>query len=271
MVSGIPLSNVTPVFKRCVFMSLNQHLWRIIESLWDDAWEVSPLSESETHLTNKVLRLEVGETIEVTNLKGYVWKAKIVKQSKTTCFVEKLDTQLWQQAGPHLCAMIGTPKPAACEEVVQLLSEMGIPEIFFFEADLQKTKQVFKLEKLVKIALESARIHKVPFGTQIHSPKSLEECLRQNFDVLLVCDEFASWKTPWPEFPKQNGLKIGFVVGPESSLSEGEKEFLQQKRAQFVSLGAHILRVPLASVKVASKLLLTDSFVKQGLGKNNGI
>ena len=229
------------------------------------------LDEDESHMAAQVLRLKEGENIEIADGFGWTARAKITAVRKKVVEASIYESRHFARSSGRRIAIVGLPKPGALDEVIQCCVEAGVEILIVFKGDRSTSKQELKSEKMCKQVRELTRITKSPFCTEIRLANSLKAglaLLHSEFPKtrVFVCDERpahlseVAHKTPHllTEALNSEMRDFAFIVGPESSFSQGEYEVLageeSARRGQFVTLGPRILRTP-AAVAAAAYLI----------------
>lgn len=210
--------------------------------------------EESKHII-KVLRKKIGDTLLVTNGKGFLFTTSIINDNEKKCIVkiEEYDFKEPQNFHIHL-AVAPTKMNERFEWFLEKATEIGIHEITPIICDHSERKQI-KLERFEKIiqAATKQALHRyipiihdaVPFKTFIqrtdNSHKYIAHCEDTN-KVLLknVIPKAASYT---------------LLIGPEGDFSNNEIQSALKANYQAVSLGNTRLRTETAAV------VATHSFV----------
>ena len=199
--------------------------------------------ESE-HL--KVVKAQVGEKIDVTDGKGIIYKVIIRKISKRKSYGDIIEAHREESLPSKLVTLyIGSSSWDRLRLLVEKAVELGVDRIVIYKAEKSKrdyTKKRKKLELVIRDAAKQCKRTLFPFLNLVHSTKNLIEYLNEDVNILL--DPKGQ---PIKEMKFNPDMTVGIVVGPESGLTDEEKEMLS-KRATLVSLGKRILRFETAAL-----------------------
>ena len=114
-----------------------RHVFRFLgRPTEEDRWV---LTDEENHHLSKVLRLEVGDTVEVCNGEG-LWASCLIehigKNETRLCVVRSStgDLAVYQESPPNLRIVlcIGALKPGSLDEILPHLIELGVDAIHLF-------------------------------------------------------------------------------------------------------------------------------------------
>ena len=116
------------------------------------------LDAEESRHAVRVLRLREGDTINVTDGKGHLYRCQIVDANDHTCLVES-DSPLSTLHSPlstlHL-AVAPTKNPSRMEWLVEKAVEMGVDEITLLQCD-HSERSFLKTERLEKLAISAMK------------------------------------------------------------------------------------------------------------------
>ena len=239
-------------------MTIQKQLWTILVEQDEFISNTAvTLKEDELHYIANVLRLKVGDDVEITNCRGLKCLAKIEVFTKKEAKLVILNVLTQKKTSPEIHLYLALPKPSTLEEVIASVSEMGLDEIHIFRSEKCASKAPVKLEKLERISNEAVRISKSAFSTKVFSYETMQDVflkrkLQLENGLNLFCDESHVYenkvtnsllKILQEKFnPQQN---INIFIGPEASFSSIERDFIfNHLNCCAVSLGDNILRVP---------------------------
>ncbi len=215
------------------------------------------ITDEEYHYIAKVLRLQAGDEIDITNCQGVKSFGKIESITKKEVKVHILNSSLQDKFLPEIHLYLAMPKPSTLDEVVSAASEMGVDEIHIFRTEKCASKAPIKLDKLERMSKEAVRVSKSAFSAKVFYYNSLEELITKRKSYLssglnLFCDESHIYenkiqnsllKIAQEKMTKQKPVHL--IIGPEASFSDAEREFIHKNiECSDVSLGNNILRVP---------------------------
>ena len=202
------------------------------------------------HIQN-VYRLQIND--EVRAIDGeFEYLTKILSISKREVILEiikKIKDNYSLDVNVDMA--IGILKNDKMNLVIQKLTEIGVNKIIPL-----KTKRVVvkinekkeKWETVVREALKQCRGVKFPKISEI---KKIYEIDYERYDKIIFAYENSENSKPIFELINKKDKNILCVIGPEGGITKEEVNFLKEKNAFEVSLGARILRAETASIVVA--------------------
>ncbi|SDK37702.1 16S rRNA (uracil(1498)-N(3))-methyltransferase [Natronincola ferrireducens] len=222
--------------------------------------------EDVKHMS-KVLRLTVGDTVELCDGEKYQYRAEIKSMDKNQVLLSIIEEeQLVTEPSIDVILYQGIPKATKMELIIQKTTELGIKEIIpvitnrtivHFKDNKDKEK---KVERWQKIAEEAAKQSKRGMIPSIHSPISFKEALehsRQNHINIIAYEKESkqSIKNLLKSYGEKKIGRIGLWIGPEGGYEEEEIELALMEDIQAITLGPRILRTETAGLTVLSILM----------------
>lgn len=212
------------------------------------------ISESERHYLLNVLRLKVGDCVEVFDGVGNRYIASLCDTRTSPLQARILHHQFQPHTPPYITLFQGLPKFDKMDLIVQKTTEIGVNRIAPMICQRSIPKLVVQQKRTVRwqrIANEAAKQCKRPHFVHVLAPQGLDGCLKRaaQFDVLILL---------W-EGEKRQGLKevlcnhreaesIGLFVGPEGGFTNEEVEMALQSGCLTTTLGDNILRTETAAI-----------------------
>ncbi|HHY91014.1 MAG TPA: 16S rRNA (uracil(1498)-N(3))-methyltransferase [Clostridiales bacterium] len=217
--------------------------------------------EDRKHIV-KVLRLNIGDCVEISDGCGHVYIAEIQSISESVIDLKLLEKRKSEtEPNVEIILFQSIPKSDKMEMIIQKTVELGIAHIVPVISQrtvvrLDGKNEQKKLERWRKIASEAAKQCKRGMIPEIHPPIFFEQMLKQisQYDFVVI---------PY-EKEKELGLKdllknrepawrkIGIVIGPEGGFTEEEISAAKSAGAVSVTLGPRILRTETAGFVVLS-------------------
>ena len=202
------------------------------------------------HIQN-VYRLQINDEVRVIDGE-FEYLTKILSISKKEVVLEiikKMEDNY--SLDVNIDMAIGILKNDKMNLVIQKLTEIGVNKIIPL-----KTKRVVvkinekkeKWETVVREALKQCRGVKFPKVSEI---KKICEINYERYDKIIFAYENSENSKPIFELIDKKDKNILCVIGPEGGITKEEVNFLKEKNAFEVSLGARILRAETASIVVA--------------------
>ena len=200
----------------------------------------------------KVLRLAVGDTVELFDGRGGLGQAVIetVERHKSrggvACRV--LVETIHRESAPASSVVIASaiPKGDAAEGMVDMLSQVGASRWLPRNCERSVvTPRPAKLAKFERIAIESAKQCGRRWIMQIDPPMAFEDVIQRGADRKLICLREAKNDQNAGDASVTQTLML---VGPEGGF--GDKEITVALAAGFTPcrLGKHVLRIETAAV-----------------------
>lgn len=219
-------------------------------------------SEDVRHIKN-VLRLKIGDTLNVCDGKGYDYKCEIanIGSDEIECIISE---KHFSDTEPPIKVTLyqGVPKAAKMDYIIQKNTELGISEIVpcNMARCVSKTdgKKQEKTNRWQKISAEAAKQSGRGIIPKVHMPCTLKEAteLLKKEDLafaLYECEDNQCLKKILTE--KNNIRSVGFIIGPEGGFDPAEIEFLHANGIPTVGLGRRILRTETAGEAVLSMIM----------------
>lgn len=207
----------------------------------------------------KVMRLNIGEQINLFNEKNGEWHAKIIDIKKNTLIAEVLDQTLPPKNLSNISLLFSPIKHLNSESVVRQSTEIGIKNLFptKFQRTVVSKINLSKYEAYsVGAAQQSGRLS-LPTIFQIEKLTNQKKLL-QSSNVLMFDENLKGISID--EVPKENFTdSILVIVGPEGGFVNEEREFIKSNSKNFfnIKLGSQILK---ADTAVIAALSLTFHF-----------
>ena len=207
----------------------------------------------------KVMRLNIGEQINLFNEKNGEWHAKIIDIKKNTLIAEVLDQTLPPKNLSNISLLFSPIKHLNSESVVRQSTEIGIKNLFptKFQRTVVSKINLSKYEAYsVGAAQQSGRLS-LPTIFQIEKLTNQKKLLLSS-NVLMFDENLKGISID--EVPKENFTdSILVIVGPEGGFVNEEREFIKANSKNFfnIKLGSQILK---ADTAVIAALSLTFHF-----------
>lgn len=224
------------------------------EAIGKDYIEITDKGDIK-HLS-KVLRLKVGDEIEVSDSSQYEYTAEIVEISPAQVLCKITDKQRCL-GEPELEVTLfqGVPKQGKMETIIQKTVELGISAIvpvFTARTVVQdKGRMDNRLERWQKVSAEAVKQcgrGKIPAVEYPLTFKEMVESLKSGFDLVLFLYEDEEKTTLKDVLRGKTGVKtVALIIGPEGGFAEEEAVVLREI-ACCASLGKTTLRTETAGM-----------------------
>tara|TARA_Y100001933_G_scaffold33929_1_gene28787 strand:+ start:75 stop:854 length:780 start_codon:yes stop_codon:yes gene_type:complete len=228
------------------------------------------LSNDESHYLNKVMRLKIGEELQITNGEGCLWSG--IKNKNN--FIEILNINkpilVHNKKKVFLGIAIALPKNGF-DDILKMCTEIGIDFIqpLYSERQIKKiSNQDSKMDRWNKIINEAVEQCERLWKPKLLNMLDICEWIISSkaediISISLTRDENCISLNEWlkmQNLPFQETTVLWNVIGPEGGWSKREISFFKENKIQFIKLSEAILRTTTASVTSASILSQWRSF-----------
>jgi 16S rRNA (uracil1498-N3)-methyltransferase len=205
------------------------------------------LEESEHHHLSRVMRIGVGEEVEIVNGEGALAVAKVSSIDKHSTTLHVLHADTTPRSGRQIILAVPLMRPNKLELVIEKGTELGADAFWIYAADYSEKGELSpnQLERLRTLSISALKQSGRLFLPALELLPSLESV----HGHLLYGDT------------RPNALSLAqiqlehttiFVTGPERGFSQRETELLE-KKGRGVRLNPFTLRAetaPLAAVSI---------------------
>ncbi len=232
------------------------------ENILEDQQEIV-IDEIEDikHIT-KVLRLNLGNEIEICNKSKVDYRATISSMDKKQVVCEILEKNLSKTEAPvEITLFQGIPKGSKMDLIIQKGVEVGVSKIIPFTSERcvvkikDRNSEAKKIERWQKIASEAAKQCKrgiIPLVENVVEISNLRDILNGFDMVLMPYEEEKNSSIREAITSRENIKKIGVIIGPEGGFTSEEVLTAKEWGCKPVSLGPRILRTETAGLVTAS-------------------
>lgn len=223
---------------------------------------VSELADTEAHHLAHVLRLAVGESVELFNGNGLVGQAIIqqIRKRDVACDVQSVTQEM--RPTPEITLGTAVPKGERFDWLIEKATELGVCRL----VPLNTTRSTVdprdsKLDRLRQTVIaackQSRRAHVMELTPAMSWPQFLEQTGKH---PLVVAHPQNS-----PVCPPESGFfsagKLFLAVGPEGGFTEEEVAAATRQGGRVMPLGEHILRIETAGLALAAWCLVHQTGV----------
>jgi len=212
------------------------------------------------HHLSRVLRLRVGDAVEVFDGEGSAWTGEVASLSAEEATI-RLGGVRTQPPLPRITLAQGLAKGDKLDLVVQKATELGVSRIAPLRLErcvvhLDAAKGADRARRWRRIAEEAARQCGRMDVPAVEEPASLGEFLeaaRARGDRIAVLWEEQDPSVrmgPWLQ--AHAGEPIALIVGPEGGLEREEVEAVRAAGGAVLSLGTRVLRTETVGLAVLS-------------------
>lgn len=221
-----------------------------------ERWE---LSEEEAAHALRVLRLTVGDELEITDGKGRLYRAVISSTAGKHCYVEATEVieQPKNWRGTLHIAIAPTKNMDRIEWFAEKATEIGLDAITFINCRFSERKVVKteRVERIVVSAMKQSLKYSKPVIEEMQNFKEFVQQERPGAKFIAHCydSERVLLKDVLPP-----GEDATVLIGPEGDFSPEEVEMAIKARYKPVSLGSSRLRTETAALVACHTFILKN-------------
>ena len=197
----------------------------------------------------RVLRLQAGDEVTLTDGKGNFYRAEISVASNKRCLVNILETQpqepLWQ--GHLHIAMAPTKNMDRTEWFAEKATEIGFDEVTFLNCRFSERK-VIKTERIQKILVSAIKQSLKARLPRLNEMTDFDKFVRQPFNGQKFIAHCYEGEKPLLRDVSKRGQDALVLIGPEGDFSEEEVKLAIEQGFQPISLGRSRLRTETAAL-----------------------
>lgn len=221
------------------------------------------LSENDTYHIKRVMRMHVGEKVEIVyNQSTYLCEIIELEPFVIVKIIEELKEN--NELSMEVAIVQSLVKEQKMDYILQKTTELGVTTIIPYQAERSLIKLQGKIDKkierwqnIVKEASEQSKRNYVPKIEKIINLNNLVNL--KNYDLKFLCtinETSQNIKKILSNLPKS--VKILFVIGPEGGFTEKEEATLLANGFTSLSLGTSVLRTETASTFIMSVIRYID-------------
>lgn len=220
--------------------------------------EVRFSREESKHIV-KVLRKKEGDSLHLTNGKGWIFQTEITLADQNNCSAKIISSEKELQPPYYLhLAVAPTKMNDRYEWFLEKATEIGIQEITPVICDHSERKIVKteRFQRVIQSALKQSLHSRMPI---LNEPVNLSEFLHQEISgekFIAHCEEDKPRKLLSGSVKK--GISITVLIGPEGDFSSEEIEKATNAGFQPVSLGNSRLRTETAAIVACHTVALIN-------------
>ncbi len=208
------------------------------------------VSGSQAHHLRTVLRIRPGQTIELFDGTGAVYRTEILKNSENS--VEcRITGKVVESARPDfpLTLAQGILKGKKMDLILQKATELGVDTLMpvLTRYCRQQKNLERRMQRWQRIVLESCKQCGRPTPMRITPVIDLGDLPVASYHYPLLCWEDERQATVYPELFTAPG-KVLLLIGPEGGFHQQEVDWAGDKGFQPVTLGPLVLRAETAAI-----------------------
>lgn len=209
------------------------------------------------HLVN-VMRIKIGESVELVNGRGSLASATIKQLEKKRAFLSISEVFTAPKNSHEVILAQAIPRLNRLDNIVEKGTELGMTALWLFPAERSERKELTEtqIERLLNLSIAA-----------------MKQCGRLYLPAIVTMPPISKWTSlPYPlyfgdlspaaplliEALGNSQSQCIFCTGPESGFTDDEELFLKKLGAKGVRLHQHILRTDTASL--AALALITHRF-----------
>ena len=202
------------------------------------------LEKDEAHHAIKVLRLNLGEVIKISDgVKKWV-SGPIIEISKKVLTISVSEKGEFEEKKPELVLVQAVTKSDRNKEMLELVIESGVDRIIPWQAERSISKwqsdSAQKWEIGIKEACKQARQIRLPKLMPMLTTAGVVQLLNKDAQAI-VFHESADEKFAQLQLD-QSLTSIFLIIGPEGGISSNELSIFENSGGKVVRLGETILR-----------------------------
>lgn len=221
-----------------------------------DSWE---LSEEEAAHALRVLRLAVGDRLEITDGRGKLYKSEVASVMGKHCYVKAVEPEemLKNWKGSFHLAIAPTKNMDRIEWLAEKATEIGLDAITFLNCRFSERKVVKtdRVERIVVSAMKQSLKYSKPVVGEMIDFKKFVSAERPGAKFIAHCydSERVLLKEVLPL-----GEDVTLLVGPEGDFSPEEVDMAIKAGYMPVSLGSSRLRTETAGLAGCHTFMLKN-------------
>lgn len=219
------------------------------------------LSADDSFHAHKVLRLKIGDPIQILNGNGKKFNAVIALSDSRKTEFRQLELDSEQSTNPNILKLwiAPTKQMERMEWMIEKCTEIGIDTIGFFVSKNSERKEIKlqRLEKIVVSAIKQSKQLYLPKLREIITLKKLVEELGQEKEGVgfaYISKEPIDSISTLIETHKIRNV----IIGPEGDFTQEEVETFFKAGFKPFSLGNSILRTETAGIKTTVAFSLNN-------------
>lgn len=216
-------------------------------------------NEEESRHIVKVLRKKPGDHLQITNGKGYLFKAEILSADLKQCKARIVETTKKHQKMHRLHMVVAPTKSMdRFEWFLEKVTEIGVNEItpIICEHSERKVLKMPRIERIVQGAMKQSLRTYLP---KINEPVRFDDFVKRNHEGLLFiahCHDEEKMELIRRVAPDKD---ITILIGPEGDFSEREVDLAYASSFYPVALGDARLRTETAAIVACATVAIINS------------
>ena len=206
------------------------------------------LVDDNAHHSQRVLRMNIGDELLVSDGKGAWAKCSIADISKREVQLTVIESGFEAAAKNEISVLQAIPKGDRAKETVELLTAAGVTDIYPWQSARAIGKESDKWQVAAIEASKQSRRFYIPTVAPKRDIATAID-LFKDFDQVLICHESATVQIS--EVVKQ-APKTLIVIGPEGGITNEELAAFENAGGKVIKLGRPVLRSAHAGIAAIS-------------------
>lgn len=208
------------------------------------------LDQKSSHHLKTVLRVKVGQKVNVFNGKGDIFESLIKNIKKNEVILEIIRHQKVSKPLFEIDLYQSLPKINRWELVLQKSVELGVTNIFPLKTKFTETKfteeKYKRFNHIISSAAEQSESRWIPV---LHETTTLEAALKniKNYDCSVMGSLYSNTQT-FKDINWSKINKISLFIGPEGDFTQDEVELMISNGVIPLTFGKRILRTETAAI-----------------------
>lgn len=209
------------------------------------------LPEEESKHAVRVLRMSVGDPLNITNGRGTMYQARVVDPNPKRCSVEIVSSEeQFEKRDYELCMGVAPTKNIErFEWFLEKATEIGIDRIVPLRCD-HSVRETVKLERAEKVVISAVKQSLKAYKPVLEEMTAFRKFVTQPFDgvkLIAHCDAPVVERKPVVDTILK-GERVLILIGPEGDFSKEEITFAVANGFCEISLGTSRLRTETAAL-----------------------
>jgi 16S rRNA (uracil1498-N3)-methyltransferase len=206
------------------------------------------LDREQTYHARKVLRLGVGQSVDLFNGRGLEAVGQITGSGTEACFiVDVFEATFTDPPRPRIDLAVSLPKGPRCEQLIEQASQLGADRLIPLrtERSIVEPREA-KMQRLQKIAIESAKQCQRPWVMQVEPTTAYEPLLEESYDVGLLAMPGGNTAESLAQM-LADASSVLILIGPEGGFTDLEVHIALTAGCVRWTISPHILRIETAA------------------------
>jgi 16S rRNA (uracil1498-N3)-methyltransferase len=222
------------------------------------------LRDLEFHHLKHVMRIQVGEDIEVVNGTGALAIAKVEKMAKDYASLAIMSVEIESKPNEEVILAQATPRSSRLDFILEKGTELGVSQFWLFPSFHSPRKamtdhQIERMQALTIAAMKQCG--------RLYLPQIILKPPLLEWPPLSGQAFFGDVRPNAPRFldafqQSNKAFPLIFFIGPESGFTPEEVDQLDQRHIQGMKLHSHTLRAETAALVALS--LIEAALQKKG-------